>query len=64
MELKPEKNIKELIPETKNIFSDEELDNISGLCSVLQKIRSRLISEGYSIDELRKKLLVSTKDML
>ena len=64
MELQSEKDIKELVPETKNIFSDEELDNISGLCSVLQKIRTRLTSEGYSIEELRKKLFASTKDML
>ncbi len=40
-----------------NIFTDEELENISGLCSVLQRIRTRLISEGYSINELRQKLL-------
>ena len=43
--------------EIEYIFSEEELENISGLCSTLQKIRKRLISEGYSIDELRKKLL-------
>jgi len=40
----------------KNIFSNEDLDNISSLCSTFQKIRSRLISEGCSIDSLREKL--------
>jgi len=50
-------NAENLIPQTESIFSEEELGNISGLCSVLQRIRNRLISEGYSIDELRKKLL-------
>ena len=65
MELKPEqvnRNIKihndcdglESIPEEK-IFSEDELENISGLGDVLQDIRKRLISEGFSIDELRDK---------
>lgn len=38
-------------------FSEEELENISGLCDVLQSIRKRLISEGFSIEELRKNLI-------
>ena len=50
MKLNPEHKI-------ENTFSEEELDNISGLCSVLQRIRTRLISKGYSIDELRKQLI-------
>jgi len=40
----------------QEIFSDEELENISKLCFVFKKIRSRLISEGYSIEDLQKKL--------
>ena len=40
----------------EEIFSEEELENISGLCSVLKKIRGRLISEGYSIENLRKQI--------
>lgn len=44
-------------PEKEIFFSEEELENISGFCSVLQKIRSRLIAEGYSVEELRKQLL-------
>lgn len=46
----------QLDPEKEIIFSDEEMENISGFCSVLQKIRKRLISEGYSIDELKAQL--------
>lgn len=46
----------ELNPENEIIFSDVELENISGFCSVLQKIRNRLVSEGYSIEELKKQL--------
>lgn len=41
------------------IYTNEELENISSFCSTLQRIRSRLISEGYSINELRRKLLGS-----
>lgn len=37
-------------------FNDEELDNISSLCSTLKRIRARLLFEGYSIEDLRKKL--------
>ncbi len=40
----------------QEIFSNEELENISELCFIFKKIRSRLISEGYSIEDLRKKL--------
>lgn len=43
-------------PEKEIIFSDEKMENISSFCSALQKIRKRLISEGYSIDELRAQL--------
>jgi hypothetical protein len=43
-------------PEKEMIFSDEEMENISGFCSLLQKIRNRLVSEGYSIEELKKEL--------
>lgn len=46
----------ELNPENETIFSDVELENISGFCSILQKIQNRLISEGYSIEELKKQL--------
>lgn len=46
----------DLNPEKEIIFSDVELENISGFCSLLQKIRNRLISEGYSIEELKKQL--------
>lgn len=52
----------ELNSEKEIIFSNEELDNISGFCSVLQKIRDRLVSEGFSIAELRKQL--SDKNMV
>jgi len=48
--------VMDLNPEKEIIFSDEELENISGFCSLLQKIRNRLISEGYSIEELKKQL--------
>lgn len=37
-------------------FNDEELDNISNLCSTLKRIRVRLLVEGNSIEDLRKKL--------
>lgn len=37
-------------------FIEEELDNISSLCSTLKRIRARLLVEGYSIEDLRKKL--------
>ncbi|MFA5778430.1 MAG: hypothetical protein WC870_03030 [Candidatus Paceibacterota bacterium] len=40
----------------ENIFSEEELENISGLCFILKKIRGRLISEGYSMENLRKQI--------
>ncbi|MBK7357737.1 MAG: hypothetical protein IPJ80_03855 [Saprospiraceae bacterium] len=46
----------ELNPKNETIFSDVELENISGLCSLLQKIRNRLVSEGYSIEELKRQL--------
>lgn len=40
----------------EGVYTNEELENISGLCDILQKIRTRIISEGYSIEELRKSL--------
>lgn len=40
----------------EQVYTDEELENISGLCDVLLAIRKRLISEGVSIEELRQKL--------
>jgi len=43
----------------EEIFSEKELENISELCFVFKKIRGRLISEGYSIEYLRKKLYES-----
>lgn len=39
--------------ENEIIFTEVELENISGFCVVLQKIRTRLISEGYTIEELK-----------
>ena len=41
----------------KMTYSDEEIVNITELGDILQGIRKRLISEGLSIDELRKKLV-------
>ena len=38
------------------IYTNEELENISDLGSVLQKIHQRLVSKGYSISQLRKQL--------
>ena len=46
---------KPAIEPPEQVYTDEELENISGLCDVLLAIRKRLISEGISIDELRKK---------
>jgi hypothetical protein len=40
----------------EEIFTEEELENISGLCFIFKKIRGRLISEGYSIENLRKQI--------
>jgi hypothetical protein len=37
-------------------YTEKDLDNISNLCSTLKKIGSRLILEGHSIENLRKKL--------
>jgi len=37
-------------------FTEEELENISGLCEILQSIRSRLLREGLSVEELEKLL--------
>ena len=54
----------ELIPENERFFSEEELENISGLCSVLQRIRKRLISEGYSIEKLREQLINKNKTVI
>jgi hypothetical protein len=41
-------------------FSGEELENIAGLCDVLQEIRTRLISEGFSIEKLRRDFNISS----
>ena len=38
------------------IYTEEELQNIAGLCEVLLKIRKRLLSEGVSIEELKKEI--------
>lgn len=40
------------------LFSKEEIQNISALGQVLRQIRSRLIHEGVSIEEERKKLIL------
>lgn len=37
-------------------FTEEELENISGLCEILQSIRSRLLREGMTPKELRKQI--------
>ena len=38
--------------EKKCIYTEEELENIADLCLTLKKIRARLKSEGFPIDEL------------
>jgi len=42
--------------QTEDCFSEEELENISDLGSVLRGIRNRILSDGYSIEDLRSKL--------
>lgn len=42
--------------EAEQLFSKEEIQNISDLGNVLREIRSRLKREGVSIEEARKKL--------
>lgn len=42
-------------PETL-AFTDEELESISGLCEILQTIRSRILREGMTPEELRRKI--------
>lgn len=37
-------------------FTEEELENISGLCEVLQGIRNRLLREGMTTEELHEKI--------
>ncbi len=46
-----------LISQNEKIYTKEELENVSELCSILQKVRTRLISEGYSIDKLREQII-------
>ncbi|MES2930448.1 MAG: hypothetical protein V4665_01555 [Patescibacteria group bacterium] len=48
--------------QTPNIFSDEEIENISGFTDILQKIRLRLVAEGVSIDDERKRFLQKVKN--
>ncbi len=43
------------------IYSKEEIWNVSTLGDVLKKIRARLKSEGVSIEEERQKLLERAK---
>ena len=44
-----------------SIYTGDEIQNISALGNVLQEIRARLISEGVSIDNERKKLSIKPK---
>jgi hypothetical protein len=37
-------------------FTEEELQNIAGLCEILQSIRSRLLREGMTCEELELKM--------
>ena len=46
---------------SKFIYTEEELQNISELCEVLQGIRKRLLSEGISIEDVRKKIDMEIK---
>ena len=48
---------------TKQIFSSEQIRNISSLGDILRQIRARLKSEGISIEEARKRLLNNDQDM-
>lgn len=41
---------------TSGTYSNEELGNISDLCSTLKNIRARLIREGVNINEIRNRL--------
>lgn len=42
---------------SQEIFSPEQIRNLSGLGSILRQIRTRLILEGVSIDDARQELL-------
>ena len=39
-------------------FTEEQIENISALAIHLRKIRARLISEGYNIEELKKEFVI------
>jgi len=43
-------------------FSTEEIKNISALGDIIREIRSRLLREGVSIDDERKKLLIKIRN--
>ena len=38
------------------IYTNEELGNIHSLCTIFRNIRTRLILEGHSIEQLRNNL--------
>ena len=42
------------VQDTIYLFSEEEIQNISDLLTVLKKIRIRLIKEGIDIDKFTK----------
>lgn len=48
----------------RRIYSDEELENIAGLCDVLQQIRSRLIREEFGTREALDKYLAEKRKEL
>lgn len=48
--------------ETEQLFSKEEIKNISALGDVLREIRARLKREGVSIDNARNELRVSSEE--
>lgn len=49
---------------TKELYSTEEIQNISGLGDVLRRIRARLMRDGVSLDKERKKILLKRKKLV
>jgi hypothetical protein len=47
---------------TGQVYSKEEVQNISALGEVLKRVRSRLIHDGISIEDERRKLLLKIND--
>ena len=54
-------NSKFTIPNTSQIYSKDEIWNISSLGDILRKIKTRLKSEGVFVENERQKLLERAK---